>query len=341
MNVKMTFLLLVAASIKCFAQPVITAAEMPVPGTTWIFAYDFNHVAPVTAGGSNMTWDYSGLINTGSESVAFQSASATPYSSLFPLANLATNNGAGTWSYYASGTQGLTYHGDFDSAYGITTSSLPYYICPAPFTYNDTSTRSSVSQNSYSANGINYLEIDTVVSFFQADGYGTLILPAGVFNNVLRIRITEHSNYYQSEETAPGSGIYTLTNSGQEQSIFYRYFRTGTPYSFLLSVFTDSSGANENGAYFSVNNPNVSTNDVSSHFNELTAFPIPAAGTVTIEAPKSITATSIEVYSVDGRVNTLPISGKDGRYSFDCSSLANGSYLFGMGEYRGRITVNH
>src|SRR5579862_6730007 len=91
-----TFFIVVIAK----AQPTITSSSEAVPGDINIYkSAQISGVAiPVT--GANLTWDYTGLIDSGSVEVdSFKSPSSTPYASVFLSSNLALQLGT-TVAYY-------------------------------------------------------------------------------------------------------------------------------------------------------------------------------------------------------------------------------------------------
>ena len=194
------------------AQPTLTASmNNPVAGDV------FNQYNCDTAGvvygssGASATWNYStlailpGSVGDSFHVVSFVSCSATPYCDSFQAATVATfskgyHSSSGvviidtTYGYYSTsasrlGILGFGYPQTFAPGYGLDSLSPYENILSYPFTYTNTANDSFNSFFYDPAYGSTYgKEIDTAT----ADGYGTLILPTGTYNNVLRIHTIRH-----------------------------------------------------------------------------------------------------------------------------------------------------
>ncbi|MEW6469703.1 MAG: T9SS type A sorting domain-containing protein [Bacteroidota bacterium] len=137
--------------------------------------------------GANQTWNFSNLVISTSPSTSTCVApSTTPYAASFPSATVAAGANGG-YSYYQVSSGSTIYHG-----LGVPNQtqvySDPEIMITYPFTYNTTVTDNfggtwmiSSIQNTRSG-----------TSTTTGDGYGTLILPSGTFNNVLRVKLVQN-----------------------------------------------------------------------------------------------------------------------------------------------------
>jgi len=161
------------------AQPVLTGANSnPVAG-------DFldNHQgllsgpAAITFGGAGQTWDMSAYYASPFFFANVVAASSTPYSALFPAANIAfTGN---EWDYYLCSATEFTNVGTYHSNAAETFYSDYQKVLVFPFAYGNSFTDSFalVRDTTYSHGNVTA----------NADGYGGIALPWGSVSNCLRV----------------------------------------------------------------------------------------------------------------------------------------------------------
>jgi hypothetical protein len=189
--------------------PTLTSAETALPGD--IFTYAKGQITGVAtpATGANVTWDYSGLIDSaGIEIDSFISPSATPYASLFSGTNLASTNGGGNgYSYYETNTSEWAMLGSIDPG-----SDTSYFLSSItnihfPFSYGSSFTDSSkyVIREQGLQDTFEYKVVHLGI------GYGTLKIPGQTFSNVVAFKTLD------TERTAFGafesSAIYFATTT--------------------------------------------------------------------------------------------------------------------------------
>jgi len=239
-----------------FAQPTLTRATN-APGAGQAYTSTFAHVAGVTVGspGANVTWDYSNLKDSAQgDTVRFVNASATPYASLFPQANLATmakatdtsGGVAGTvnlYAYYLVNDNGLYSEGVFShsSIGGSTMNDTSIYVpalrrYPLPITYLNQFTGSAQVINKTPLARDTSVEKDTVI----ADAWGTLKLPGKNYTNVLRV-LTRSA----VEVTIKIAGISFTT---RVRSLSYSFYTPGY-FGPLLALTVDTAGHVHNVSY--------------------------------------------------------------------------------------------
>lgn len=331
------FALLLSASV--FAQPTITTAELPIAGLAWTTANDSAYFTPVLPGGANVTWDYSGLLNSYIDTVGFRASAGTPYASSFPTSNLAAYDPAsGAWTYVTTNSTGLYFDGFTEPTFGTLNFSTPQLVVPVPFSFGSTRTNNSGFTVDTNLNGTNIRFEIAIQSQFEGDGYGTVILPTGNYNNVLRVKTTTLSTNTISTELVPGTGIYIPVSTSQSQSTTFSHYQEGATASFILDIDADSLGLTTNSSSYLLQSVVLSTPELSES-REATVYPNPASNSLLIEGvgfEKSIT-----VYGIDGKIVSLSVtpSGVDGRV--DVSNLSNGLYFFTAGKRAGKFTVQH
>lgn len=179
--------LLYALSISAMAPlglsaQTLTQADMPVPGDQFVINYG-PYVA--SSGGSNMTWDFSTLVADSSETIQFVDPAGTPNAASFPGATVAQYLDNSYTYFQTSGTDMLLLGVDAD---GII---VPYQD-PEQWLQVPCSFGTSWSDNlaaSFSSAGFPVNRAGTVTG--NADGFGSVVMPFGTVNNVLRVRLVE------------------------------------------------------------------------------------------------------------------------------------------------------
>ncbi|NDC42735.1 MAG: hypothetical protein EBZ77_14505, partial [Chitinophagia bacterium] len=260
------FLSVVAVAGSLLAQPTLTAAtNSPVAGDVF-----FSHTCDTTgvrtgATGASVTWNFAGLSATGSiDTFGLVPCSATPYCGMFPGSSLASPSGGGSdFTYFKSTSTTFEAMGNV-STMDTTVFSDPEVQTYFPMTYNSGYYDTSLVIGT----GYQYRFHDS----FRCDGWGTLVLPTGTYNNVLRIRQT----------TTMLIDIFGFTTSSSWDT--YTWYRSGFHFP-LLSVSCDTTGPTQapaNVAYYT--NFTTAVPDASPRQTAMRIYPNPASQTLTIEA---------------------------------------------------------
>ena len=176
--------------LSCFAQPVITSSITPTIGQSFQFM-DFDSTKHEPGGsGPGQVWDFSKIDLYDTVTLAFLEPKNTPYGYMFPGANMAMTSDKIEYNYFNFSAADYRVIGDMgvDPTYqrfSITTYSKPEIMLEFPVEYG----------NKFS--GVNDRIVDYPgevmiyqhnTSSYEADAWGTLILPFGKFENALRIR---------------------------------------------------------------------------------------------------------------------------------------------------------
>ncbi len=180
-----TLALLAAFPVAAWAQPTLNLGNMqPSIGTTFTFA-DAAYQSPGAAG-ANVTWDLSGLIPTTTPvSFTYVDPAATTGAAYYPGATSAWQSGSGVVNYQAYSSTSLQDLGTWFGL-GYVVFNDPIKNLPFPLSYN-------TSWSDDYAGTAEVFGTTTIDGSLTAtvDAYGTLILPAASFTNVLRVRMTK------------------------------------------------------------------------------------------------------------------------------------------------------
>jgi len=222
-------LVLLAYSSIAKSQPTVTKIENFPIGWNLIFRnVNPSGVLP-GKGGANQTWDFSGVtLNPDSTTERMVEPSSTPNGGDFPGANLVEKYSDG-WLDYVNKTDSVNYLvGEVYQGLEIKFSPKSISYAKRPMTYRDSISKSYTLN--YSAGTSNYRGGGTVD--IVADGYGTLKLPNGIYNNVLRLKIIQ-----TEKDTALPAGTFDVSTA-----ISYVWF-DDSHYSSLLKIASSYSGA--------------------------------------------------------------------------------------------------
>ncbi|MFM7218169.1 MAG: hypothetical protein ACKO1U_09140 [Bacteroidota bacterium] len=332
-------LLLSISLMAANAQPTITTAQLPIAGLAWTTANDTNYFASIPAGGANVTWDYTGLLNQYLDTLGFTSATGTPYAGSFPTSNLAAYDAPNlTWGYYTTNNSGFYQDGFVDANGSVFALNNGALFVPVPFTYGNTRTSSTGFTIDTSLSGTNLRITIAVTSDFLADGYGTLLLPNSSYSDVLRVKGTDLTTTTVAAEAFPGTGIYVNVSTSQSQTTSFRYY-TQSQASFVLDIEADSLGTTSNSSSYLVQSVILSAPTAEAGA-ALSVSPNPADNFVTITITDS-GVRSIALYSLDGRSFNLPLLGMGAEKRLDTGNLPEGLYFFKAGMSVGKFVVKH
>jgi hypothetical protein len=336
-----TLICFIVATTLVKAQPTITTADLPFAGVAWTIANDTNYYDPILPGGANVTWDYSGLINQYIDTAGFMSAVGTPYAATFPTSNLASFDVAsGGWGYYTTNTTGF-YQDGFSDATGSFRLLSSQLVAPVPFTYGNTRSNTAriVIDTLYS--GQNIRVAINVQSSFEADGYGTVILPTGTFSDVLRVKVTEVT--YDSISAAIIPGFYVPVSNSASQVTHFRYFKPGITATYLLNIEADSLGQFATSSGYQLQSAVASVPTVQENAKAL-PYPNPVNSELYFNLGGRAVS-SITFIAMDGKHFTLPLNVYGNQARIDVNGLPDGIYFYRLGSgaqlMTGKITVQH
>ncbi len=191
-----TILSLLCAAAFVQAQPTITVNNIPQLGditTIGICSDMVDENALSTSAGALQNWDFSGLTEASEEQFNFVDPATTLWPTDFPGSTLCGVSWEQAHSYYAVGPDALETVGQVLIVSGPTadTMKLNYSdnnerIIPIPYTYGDSF--DDTFSGTFTTNTF-FGTVDGTVDF-EADGYGTLVLPNATYSNVVRYHIS-------------------------------------------------------------------------------------------------------------------------------------------------------
>ena len=348
---KLLTLFLLSIAFTGNAQITITTADLPTAGSNFITATDTLYSSIISPGGAAQVWNYSQLVNHVQDTLAFQSATGTPYVSNFPGATLAANSPLDSvWAYFLSNTNGLYLKGAYTYSVagigGVSNVALVYnpaqiYI-PTPFTYGSSRNEVSRFQLDITSTSPHIRLIHRTETALTGDGYGSVTTPYTTYANTIRIKSVDLS-YDSIYVDLLGIGFYTFAQASQSQSSSYKWYKNGNP-SLVLSLNADSLATNVSGADFLFVPGSTGINTLSSQ-EAIKSYPNPASDILVIDIPNELKAEStLQIYNNAGQlINNFAINDLD-RYMLDVKKYPAGLYSFiltGSKTYSSRFVVQH
>ncbi len=297
------------------AQPTLDPSCAPAAGSSYTFV--LADLLNLSGQGAGQVWDATGAFITGNDAVDFVALGSSVAGASFPTADVVQTS-AGNETFIDVASDGLYTIGSYNPNLPITSVyTNAYQFLQFPCTLGTTWT--DTYGGSYTFSGITYLQ--TGSGTYEATGYGTLQLPWGNLDNVLRIDGSEtysesgNGNSYVYNSTfsyyyKPGIGIYVARNI--DASAELNGVPQGTQQLFL---FLDQNS--------------IGINERSAMTIGLEAFPNPAQDQLTLlfTAEGSL---SLDVMDGEGRVvlrRSLERSGAGlFREQLDVSGLSAGLY---------------
>jgi hypothetical protein len=282
MKTKITLLSLIVG-LELSAQ-TITYANFSTALTSTLNAVLANttsfNISLTTTTGNGVTWNASGLTQqTGTPTLHFiyGSPAATPYASTFPTANFAHYDPALVsvlnYDYFVINADSMSKVGEYTSSSGaheVYQNADKHLIFPFSFGQSFTDTYAKTNYSNATTVSSNQTGSRTV-SF---NGFGTLILPQGTFNNVALV------SEMRTNSLGPNSTEFTWFDISNGKQLMY---------------YSENNG-NVTAAY---------TTDISTGINEIiannisTVYPNPFANTTTININANITLKNASVSIVD------------------------------------------
>lgn len=279
-------------NVQIKAQPTITSADI-ITGT---FPNTLISFAPGTyspgSGGANVTWDFSNIQGTTiGATFVWGVCPGIPECSAFPTANryLAVIN-PGTGTPFPDKNMFRLTDTQFEqlgARNDATNFTYAYTDTPIKFTFPMTYGQSFTDTSLVTDNSIT----TTTNDVFTADGYGTLITPAGTFTNVLRVKKV-------STVTSSGSGTTTVT-----ETINYTWYKnnreTIADFSIVNLISPVSAPQSTNFQY--TTNANLATEDIQAEKRPV-MYPNPVKdGKLWINIPSNVKMKSIRIYDMAGK----------------------------------------
>ena len=338
---KIYLILLICYPFTIFAQS-ITQSDLPTAGTAYILGTDSAFSGLIPTQGVGVTWDYSSLINKVSDTTAFIGTSGTPYAATFSSSNLASHNlSDDSYTYFTNNSDGFYIDGS-----GLQSSTFsfnpPHLFAPVPFGYGDI--RNNIARTQIdttiidSTGSTNLRFVLRYNSIFKADGTGTLILPSGTYQNVLKIKVTE--TRYDSVYYDIGGGVYIPFPgfSSSTLSFHHLFFSSGLQVNYLMNIDADALGNPISSEYLvasSLKVPTITDN------NKVITYPNPAINVLNFNIIGN--NTSIVIFDNNGK--EVMKSKQIVNNHFNVEALKNGIYHYELNQngkiQKGSFVIQH
>jgi hypothetical protein len=212
--------LILAAALTSQGQPILTQSNsQPVIGSQIAaISGPFNGSGGISVTGANVVWDFSDLSGN-SNAIDIVQPSSTPYAGSVSGANVALDYGT-AYDYYNVTSSIFERKASYYMSNYYFNFTNGQSVVEFPCTYETAFTDTYVMN----ANVVGDMLERTGTMDAIADGYGSLILPWGTIENVLRIRVDET---YED--------IWNGTDQSSGTQTTYLFFHPGAIY-MLLSI---------------------------------------------------------------------------------------------------------
>jgi len=315
-----------------FAQPNLTAPFMnPLVGETFIgYECDARGVT-MGAAGAGVTWNYAFLSVLGYDTTGYFTCAATPYCDSYSTSNIVALN-SGEYDYEIESSSSLSLiGGNTGSVYFYLTDPLDEMFYPA--TYHSTHKDTGVGYGILAGIGGDY---ETDIDSFNADAYGTLILPSGTYPNTLRIHVIS-----VSKDSEVFFGVPTVTVAQTEAYLWY----DSSFHNQLLEIDYDTAGSTSlyvSGVEYYTSHLPLSVSKTVSDAVFLKVFPNPATNDMNISLDLADNKDAfISISDMLGRVVGSFPSGKlnigANNLTFPVQDLPNGMYIVQLHSPQGNV----
>ena len=308
------------------AQPTITASSFtPQVGESFLL-HIFNYT-PAGVPGAAITWDFSTVSATGTSTVNYVDPSSTSSAASFSSSTLAANQS--TVSMYYHGTSSDYYYDGAVASGNLVPYSDPEKLMHFPFTYEDTYSDNLAATFT---SGVTIQRAGNVT--VTGDAYGTLILPYGTINNVIRVKTTE--NYTDSYNVGSPVTLHYLTT-------IYHWYKAGTHYPLMTLTSLDQDGTVTQAATYLDQSHISAIEENFADAIQLNLFPNPSEDqssiTFNLAAAENV---KLEVYNSTGqRVDLIEenrLAPGAHRYEINTADYATGLYTLKI-EAGGKIAT--
>ncbi len=279
--------LALASSVLASAQ---TITDVYTFGTYNTSSYDTTGVTP-GASGANQTWDFSSITPIGTNtSVIGSPNNSIPGASNFPSANMYITTNNDGYAFYNKTSSSMSFIGYYQVSSGVTLSySDPEIQMQFPFSYG-----SSFTDNFYTtfvSGGINFVRQGSTT--VTADGSGTLIMPFGTSNNVLRVK---------TEQVYSDSSMAGVVNY---HSVNYHYYDPMYAFPiFAISILEADNGFNiQTIKTVSAYDPGTLSIEGLTKNNSFSIYPNPSNGNVFIKT-HGLESETFTIYDIAGKLIT-------------------------------------
>ncbi|MBK0404438.1 T9SS type A sorting domain-containing protein [Adhaeribacter sp. BT258] len=316
-----------AAGNQLAAQPSLTAASNNLQIGDRFHAHQTIIGAPeMTTGalaGANQTWNFSTLTSAGVQQAEVLGRAAAPKPTDYPAANMVVKIG-NEYAYLENNGTVLKEHALFESVQSYTLENTdPAEKLKFPLAFNDTFTDTYAGTVVLAGNTIPRIGNVTVT----AEGYGTLVLPSGTTQNVLKLKTEEISN---------------AGTMFSENTVTYDWFQPGIHFPLLrMTRRVSLMGTIFSGVYLDLKKLGAKE-DLAAQIN-LQLFPNPTSNVAHIQFElKKVGAAKLTITNLLGQeVAVLALDKAEAglqNHTLDVAGYAKGIYLVQL-EMEGKVAV--
>ena len=313
-----TFILI---ALKSLSQPTLNISDFTVSIEE---NYDYNYGLYVSPGssGADINWNFSVVSAVSPYVLQVLEVPNTPYAADYPDASFAiydqidqahrfymlVNNG---------NNQSLMLSGDAGPGGNVVYTDAQQLL-DFPFTYNDEFT--DTYAGSYLWSGTNYIVERNGTVTVEADAYGTLTMPYGTINDVLRVKYTsEYEDYNEFAQTTTTISFIT-----------YKWYKQGNKIPILEINTGLINGATQYNPYtrYMSEESALSNKIIDSEKIQFAVYPNPSNGVFEIKSFdfSQVTNTSLQVLNISGKVIHNQVL-TDFSHTLDLSDYPKGMYF--------------
>lgn len=312
---------LLLAGIALQAQPVISTWTPPFGLTIIQHTANAAPAPPPPPGNPMQSWDFSGFTSAAQEVLTIVEPSSLPNNSDFPNATFAFSSSQ-TTSFIRFESNDYLFlggtSGEGASAAQVDQNDSPLILLRVPSTYNQNFSHTSRMVLTTSS----YVIRRKIESESTADGYGTLITPAGTFDDALRITTTK--TIYDTLQLS-GLPLPPPPNVTVFTSVENAWFSPSHPGRILAIINETNIGGNISRTFNYTEAEPISTNNLNETLVGI--FPNPSHGLTNIQSQSTMMNGGI--YDLNGRLIkdlTQEIAGNT-LAAISTSSLPTGMYI--------------
>lgn len=272
------------------------------------------------AGGAGVTWDFSDIGNNGQFNVEVFEPAEVEGSDAFPAATHVFGDGQ-NFEFTQINETGMSTVAISTGTGNVFEFNPPRPLVQFPVNFNDTYS-GTYERYSDLGQGVGNLETGNIDAF--VDGYGTLILPSGTYENVLRVRFENTGTL----ETILNGEVFS--SDGFQQTTYW-YSDAVTPWGLVSFDEYTFAGQTTQTVIYSAEN-SLSSSDSEPRVAAMQVFPNPADRQLTAEVSlEHAGAVTASLFSIEGKLvfqrNEARIPAGPTQFQLDLPELPAGVYL--------------
>jgi hypothetical protein len=314
------------------AQITITQADIAPLGSEIFRGTDTTFTeTQIGPGGTNMSWDFSGIVDDTGDTLVLQNPTILPNYADFPTSNIAIINGGGT-AYGILSSADLSIIGQTANIAGtdiVVDVNPAEIVVDFPATYNDSYFNSSraFGEFPFTATGIDSARVISVKEKqVDVDAWGSLIIPFGTFNV---IRVKEEIVQYDTIDIHTLSippfiiGSWQNFQTDETHTTHYSFWANGIGFPVMEIDSIHATG--EVNVTWLLQTPAIGIKEQIASTNAM-VYPNPAKDLVTIKLSQNGLAT-IEVTDVLGKQVKM-LSNQKIASTLNVADLTEGIYVY-------------